>query len=181
MGGSQGGQEFRKRMERIEALLHEVERYADPAAREHTRELVQAVLGLHGAGLERILETVAAAGESGLATIDALGRDDLAGSLLLLHGLHPVDVETRVRQALDRVGQYVRSQGGHVELVGTVGGVVRLRLHARSSSAAALRSAVEEAIYAKAPDVAGVEIEAVTNGPPTEDGRARIALPLLRG
>src|SRR5215468_10106442 len=107
MVGSFDGQEFRKRMERIEVLLQEVESYADPAAREHTRELVQAVLGLHGAGLERILETVAE-GESGLATIDALGRDDLAGSLLLLHGLHPVDVETRVRQALDRVRPHVR-------------------------------------------------------------------------
>src|SRR5262245_40748649 len=105
MVGSLDGQGFRKRLGRIEALLHEVERYADPAAREHTRELVQAVLGLHGDGLERILETVAE-GESGLATIDALGRDDLVGGLLLLHGLHPVDVETRVRQALDGVRPY---------------------------------------------------------------------------
>ena len=181
MADAPNDREFRKRMGRIETLIQEIERFPDAGARAHTREIVQTLLDLHGAGLERILEHLAAAGDTGLAMIDSLARDELVGSLLLLYGLHPLDVETRVRQALDRVRPYVRSQGGHVELVGTVGGVVRLRLHARSSSAAALRSAVEEAIYAKAPDVAGVEVEALPNGPPAEDRRARIALPLLRG
>ena len=48
--------EFQARLQRLDALLQAVERFADPAAQAQTREIVQAVLDLHGAGLERILE-----------------------------------------------------------------------------------------------------------------------------
>ena len=92
---------FQTRLQRIDALLREVERYADPAARSHTREIVQAVLDLHGSGLDRVLGHLEAAGKEGVAILDACARDEVVSGLLLLHGLHPLDVETRVRQALD--------------------------------------------------------------------------------
>src|SRR5262249_27957987 len=126
-------------------------------ARARTREIVQALLDLHGAGLERILEHVASAGDPGLGVIDALGRDDVVGGLLLLYGLHPVDLETRVRQGLDAVRPYLRSHGGSVELLGVTEGVVRLRLlggcDSCPSSARTLEAAIEDAIYVRAPDV----------------------------
>jgi Fe-S cluster biogenesis protein NfuA len=172
-------------MERIESLIHEVERFPDPKAREHTREIIQAILDLHGAGLERVLEKVAEAGGTGLEIIDALAGDDLVGSLLLLYGLHPQDTETRVRQALDKVRPYLRSHGGNVELLGVVQGVVRLRMQGSCqdcpSSAATLKGAIEEAIYDKAPDVTAIEVEeAAGNGQQVGNGRARVALPVLR-
>ena len=72
------------------------------------------------------------------------------GGLLLLHGLHPLDLEARVRQALDKVRPYLRSHGGNVELLGVDEGVVRLRLegscHGCPSSAATMRQTIEEAI-----------------------------------
>ena len=77
------------------------------------------MIELHGAGLERILDKLADAGDAGLALIDALAEDDLVGSILLLHGLHPLDLETRVRQALDKVRPLLRSHGGNVELLGS--------------------------------------------------------------
>ena len=50
-------------------------------------------------------------------------------SLLLVHGLHPYSVETRVEQALASVRPYLGSHGGDVELLGVSDdGLVRLRL-----------------------------------------------------
>ena len=61
------------------------------------REIVQAVLDLHGAGLERILGHLADAGDR-RRVLDACARDEVVGGLLLLHGLHPLDLEERVLQ-----------------------------------------------------------------------------------
>ena len=96
--------------------------------------------------------------------IEQFGDDELVGSLLLLYGLHPVDLETRVRQALDKTRPYLRSHGGNVELAGVdPTGVVRLRLqgscHGCPSSAMTLKLAIEKAIHEAAPDVAGIEVE----------------------
>jgi Fe-S cluster biogenesis protein NfuA len=157
-------------MQRVEALVQGLERCPDPAARTQARELLQAVLDLHAAGLEKILEHLASTGEAGLALIDGLARDELVGSLLLLHGLHPLDLETRVRQALDRVRPYLHSHGGDVELLDLSEGAVRLRMngscHGCPSSAATLKSTIEEAIYAAAPDVAAIQVEGATEPPP---------------
>ncbi len=186
MAASLDDREFRQRMERIESLLREVEQVPDPTARARTREIVQAILDLHGAGLERMLEHIAAAGDAGLALIGSLAQDDLVGSLLLLYGLHPLDVETRVRQALDKVRPYLRSHGGNVELLGVAGGVVRLRMEGSCdgcpSSAATLKLSIEEAIYDKAPDVTAIEVEGDTAGEAQAgNGWAKVALPMLRG
>jgi hypothetical protein len=48
----------------------------------------------------------------------------------LLYGLHPVDFETRVMQALEKVRPYLQSHGGSVDLLSVDEGVVRLRLRA---------------------------------------------------
>src|ERR1700693_5941776 len=103
MAGPRNDRDVRQRMERIEILLREAEESADPQTQGRTREIVQTVLDLHGSALERMLETIAEAGAPGLAMIDALARDGLIGSVLLLYGLHPLDLESRVRQALDGV------------------------------------------------------------------------------
>jgi Fe-S cluster biogenesis protein NfuA len=177
--------EFRQGIQRIEGLIQQVERYPDPAAKAHTRDIVQGVLDLHGAGLEKMLAILAEAGEPGLAMIDKLASDDLISSLLLLYGLHPLDVETRVRQALDKVRPFLRSHGGNVELLSTEGGVVRLRLQGSCdgcpSSAVTMKTSIEEAIYEKAPDVAAIEVEGdETPVPvPTAIGSIRVALPVL--
>ncbi len=98
--------------------------------------------------------------------------DPLVGSLLLLYGLHPVDLETRVHQALEKVRPLLKSHGGNVDLLGIDDGVVRLKLqgscHGCPSSAQTLHNAIEEAIYEFAPDVAELKVEgvAVPSTPP---------------
>ena len=156
--------EFQQRIQKIEALVLRIEQLADSDARASAVELFQLVMDLHGAGLERMMEIAFEAGDSGRSCIDKFARDDLVGSLLLLYGLHPLDLETRVMEALDRIRSTLRSHGGTVELLGINDGVVRLRLDASgngcSSSAQTMKAAIEEAIYDRAPDIAGLEVEA---------------------
>src|SRR5207237_5908239 len=151
----------------IESLIGALEALPDPAARATAMEAIQAVLELHGAALSRMLELVTGqAGEQGDALLAALAGDDRVGNVLILHGLHPVDTATRVRQALDEVRPYLASHGGNVELVGVADGVVRLRLEGSCkgcpSSAATRRPAIETAIATDAPDVLEVTAEGVT-------------------
>ena len=62
------------------------------------------------------------------ALVDAFVADDLVASLLLVHGLHPHDVDRRIEDALDSVRPYLGSHGGDVNLLGVDGDVVRLRV-----------------------------------------------------
>jgi Fe-S cluster biogenesis protein NfuA len=176
--------EFQARLERLDALLRESEHSADPAARSRLQEVVRAILDLHGAGLERVVEHLEDAGDCGRAILDACASDALVAGLLLLHGLHPLDVEARVRQALDGVRPYLQAHGGNVELLRVDGNVVRLQLHGNChgcpSSAATMKQTIEEAIYGKAPEVTAIEVAGEAARPPTpDDSRARVALPIL--
>ena len=140
---------------RVEGLLGELESVPDPAARELALATVQAVLELYGEGLGRIVERV------GDLEVTALAADELVEHLLLLHGLHPVSVEQRVRDALDGVRPYLGSHGGDVELVDVADGVARVRMHGSCegcpASAMTLKLAIEEAVLRAAPDVEAVE------------------------
>lgn len=155
--------DIKRRIERLETLIQDLDRLTDPVAREQAREVVQTLLDFHGAAVSRLLDRIAALGEPGHTLIAALADDEVVSSLLLLYGLHPLDLEARVRQALERVRPYLRAHKGDVELVGVVDGVVRLRMqgscHGCPSSALTLKNAIEEAIFAAAPDVAAIEAE----------------------
>ena len=170
--------EFPEKLRRLEALVLQAERQSDPTARAHARDVVRALLDLHAVGLERLLEHVSAAGAVGTGIIDACAADDVVGGLLLLHGLHPLDLEDRVGQALEQVRPHLEAHGGGVELIAVADGIVRLRLDGECdcpSSAAAVRQTVEDALCARAPDAAGVEFE----GDPAATGTVRVALPLV--
>lgn len=153
-------------MERIEGLVRKIENLPDPEARASSLALLQALMEFHGAGIERMMELVAESGEAGFGIFDKFARDDLVGSLLLLYGQHPVPLETRITKALDKVRPYLDSHGGNVELLSVADGVVRLRMQGSCkscpSSAMTLKLAIEEAIYAAAPDVVSIEAEGVS-------------------
>jgi|SRR5580700_884128 len=154
---------FARRLESIAELVQKIEAAADPSLRATARELVQLLMELHGAGLERTLEIICSAGEPGTKIIDSLGRDKSVASLLVLYGLHPVDLETRVTQAVEKARSDLRSRSGELDFVSFSDGVVRLRLHANGhgcgSTAESLKVIVEQAVYAGAPDVALLVIE----------------------
>jgi Fe-S cluster biogenesis protein NfuA/nitrite reductase/ring-hydroxylating ferredoxin subunit len=139
-----------ERIAQVERLLEEVD--------ETGTELVQALLDLYGEGLRRIVERV---------DPRALTDDELLSHLLLVHDLHPVPVEERVREALESVRPYLDSHGGNVELVGVDDeGVVHLRLggscNGCPSSTMTLKLAIEDAIQRMAPEVERVAAEGVS-------------------
>jgi Fe-S cluster biogenesis protein NfuA len=98
---------------------------------------------------------------------DAFVGDELVSHLLMLHGLHPDDVENRVQDALESVRPYIQSHGGSVELIGVSNGVVKLQLggHCKGcpSSSLTLRTAVEDAIRAVAPEIVRIEADGVAD------------------
>jgi Fe-S cluster biogenesis protein NfuA len=182
--------EFQKRVQNIEGLVRKIETLTDTQARASAIDLMQSLMELHGAGLERMMEIAWKAGEPGREIIDSFARDDLVGSLLLLYGLHPLDLEARVAGALNKVGPFLRSQGGSVELLGITDGRVRLRLERSSggcaSTAQALKRAVEDAIYEAAPDLTSLEVESAADHPaisgfvPLENLRGKSGAPVVQ-
>ncbi len=155
--------------ERIDALIEGLAAAppgpaAPGRAREQAEELVRAVTDLYGAGLERLLEIAYDSGRLDDELLDRLAADELVASLLLVHGLHPYDVRTRVEQALESVRPYLGSHGGDVELLDvTDAGEVQLRLLGSCdgcpSSSVTLELAVQDAIEAAAPEIVSIEVE----------------------
>lgn len=145
--------------ERIAGLLADLGAHADPRVTERAEEVVRLLLELYGAALQRVM-TVAAA-EPKVA--DSLADDELVASLLILHGLHPLDVAERVRRALDTVRPYLGSHAGGVQLLGVENDVVRLRLEGSCdgcpSSTVTIKNAIERAIGEAAPEITAVEVE----------------------
>jgi Fe-S cluster biogenesis protein NfuA/nitrite reductase/ring-hydroxylating ferredoxin subunit len=174
-------QQLTERVGRIETLLEEIESFEDPAARAKTAEMVQTLLELYGEGLGRIVESVGRLGSEDLK--DELLGDELITHLLLLHGLHPVDLETRVLGALDEVRPYLESHGGNVQFLGIGEGVARVRLEGSCdgcpSSTMTLKLAIEEAVQRAAPELEGVEAEGVAE-PPPQPTMAFVAAPTMR-
>lgn len=155
--------DFREDMQRIGGLVQEIESIADPAVRATTKDLVQLLMDLHGAALEKVLDIVAEAGEPGMGIIDRLGRDSLVSSLLILYGLHPEDLASRVVKAVDKLRPQLRKQGCELELLGVNDGAIRLRVesgsHTCGSTAKTVQATVEGAIYDAAPDMTSLVIE----------------------
>lgn len=175
--------EIQERLARIEELIHAVDAIDDDKVRSQTRELIEALLEMQGAGLERLMEIIYDSGPAGQSMIDELGRDDLVSGLLLVHGLHPLDLESRVRNALEKVGPRLAQHGGSVEFLEvTPAGALKLRLagncHGCPSSILTLKFSIEEAIYAAAPDITSLEVEGATPLEPESDNGTNETTPV---
>ena len=164
--------QLQERIQRIATLTREIDERGAPDVRASVTELLECVMELHGAAFERLMELVSRSGDAGDRIVDSFVRDELVSSLLLLYGLHPQDLETRVQAAVEKVRPSLRSHGGEVELLGISEGVVRLRLEKKGNhgSSANLKSTLEQAIYEAAPDVLEVICEGVADEPPGGGG-----------
>jgi Fe-S cluster biogenesis protein NfuA len=155
--------DFRERIQQMAELAADLEKISDDKIRASAKELVHLLMELHGAGLERIMETVFAEGELGAPMIDKLSREPLVSSLLVLHGLHPDDFETRVTNAVETLRPRLRKQNVEVELLEASEATVRVRVtpaaHSCGSTTSTLRTSVEEAVYEAAPEVGSLVIE----------------------
>ena len=149
---------------RVERLLDELAACAEPAVVERVRELVQRLVELYGAGLARVLAIARQDAPDGRGElVDRLGRDPLVGRLLLIHDLHPLPVDARVTQAVERVRAMAALRGVTIAPIALTGEAVRVRLTAVSQACAGATGEVEQvlrrALADLAPEVARVELE----------------------
>ena len=152
----------REMSEQIGTLLDDLSQTAMPAVTQRVEELLSCVLALYGAGLDRIGDHLDP------ETRRELADDELVGPLLVLHDLHPDDVDTRVQRALDQVRPYLGSHAGGVALSGVdENGIVHLQLEGSCdgcpSSALTVKNAIEDAVLLAAPDVVAVEAEGMVD------------------
>jgi len=167
---AQGHSNVRQVGDRIEVLLGELRASAPRDVAEKVEEVVGLLVELYGAGLERILEIV---NENDAVAAPLLNRfidDKFIESLLVLHGIHPVDVDTRIEEALDKARPYLGSHAGGVEYLGIdEDGVAHLKLegscHGCPSSTVTVKLTLEQAIAEAAPEVIRVEVDGVAEAP----------------
>ena len=154
--------EFHVRSERIEQLAAKLEQAADPELHATATELLQCVMELHGAGLERLMQVLSESDTAGSLT-DKLLDDNLVSSLLLLHNLHPQELPARVHAALEKVRPQLELQSCQAELVDIQDRVVSLRLLHQGggchSTANTMAAALEDAITEAAPDAERIIVE----------------------
>jgi len=139
-------------VQKIEVILDEL-RQADPQWRESAEEIIRLLMQLYGAGIARTIEML------GPEAAVRLADDKLVSSLLLLHGLHPVDAQSRIQEALQRIER--RLDG--VRLSVTVGSdevaQVRVEWNGGAPPPPTLGAMIERGVAESAPDIGGVEIE----------------------
>ncbi len=176
--------DLRSVSDQIENHLKQLAGHADRQVVERTEELVGLLMRFYGAGLTRVLEIVTDDGAHQPELLGRLGDDELVSSLLILHGIHPLDVETRVERAIDRVRPYLGSHGGDVELLGVEGEVAHLRMQGTCSTCPAsqvtLDLALEKAILEAAPELSRVEAEGLEVAAPAALPTAGPATPLIQ-
>jgi Fe-S cluster biogenesis protein NfuA len=149
---------------RLGELIRALDGVPDPAPREIARELLALVLDLHSVGLAKLTEIIAKA-EGGTAMLARLAEDERVSAMLLLHGLHPDDVETRVRRAIDGLRPHLGVHGLRLDVLEIAKGAVRLQL--RGSGAATIKppliwtlpGEIEDAVMEAAPEVERILID----------------------
>jgi len=148
--------------EQLSALLESIEQHPDADFRDRVRELVYSVVELHHGALQRILE-MAGARDDGEELLEQLSNDELVRAVLMVHGLMPQDLESRVLAALDHAREHLKPYDADVELVGIRESVARLRLIGGAASTnvstAVLKGEIEQALHELAPDLLNVEYE----------------------
>jgi hypothetical protein len=146
-GAFDGGFDAQAAGERVETLLAELRTRAGPGVADTAEELVGCLVRLYGAGLASIMRLIG--DDSKLKA--RLIADPLVDSLLLIHDLHPLDVGTRIRRALGRLGI------GAELLSIDDDGVALVRL-ANGHGHANVEADVERAVADAAPETTGVRI-----------------------
>lgn len=151
---------FREKLRRLGVLIGELDSVEKSSA--STRELIQLILDVHGAALERMMEIVFESGAPGEGIIQKAGQDEMVRHLLLLHSLHPDSLETRVMSALDGAKPQLRKHNAEAEIVDMGEGAVEIRLrisgHACGSTESSLKLLLEEIVYDHAPDLASLKV-----------------------
>jgi Fe-S cluster biogenesis protein NfuA len=147
---------------RLQELIEQIQSQPNPAARVLLQDCLQSLLAFYGDGLTRILKYMQSAGANGQEMLERLLHDQTVSGILLIHGLHPVSLDTRLRRALEKVRPYMQSHGGNIELLSLESDVARVKLEGTCktcpSSAITLELAVRREVEAACPDLLSFEV-----------------------
>ena len=105
---------FQDQIRQLGKLITQFDQMPEGPQRAACKELVQLLMDVHCAGLERVMEIVFDDPVSGRAIVDNLAKDPVVSSLLVLYSLHPDDLETRVRKAVEHMLPRLRKRVGKV-------------------------------------------------------------------
>ncbi len=153
--------ELRAESAQMEYLLDELRDLVPMPAWQRIERVLRVTIALHAAGLAHALDFARRAGAS--TDFDELiAGDELLGSLLSLHGLHPLPTEERVRRTIEAVRRdlaigddalaFVDCDDGAVKLVANAG------LGGGAMSPHLAEGVIRRAIEAAAPEVTSIEI-----------------------
>lgn len=155
--------EFQGSMQKIEALIGKLEDSADPATRANAKELVSALMDVHGGCLSRMVDVLKNSGEAGQAALRVFQSDPLVRNILILYELHPIELRERVEQAVDKfLGSY-KAEDVTIRRLRIEDGIVRLQYASstKGCGSGALKPALEAMLLEAAPDAAGIYVEDV--------------------
>jgi hypothetical protein len=127
----------------LEAMLARLHETVPQEHRVTVDAVLRRIVSLYGAGLDHALR-LARRSAADPASFDVLVmRDELLASLLLVHGLHPLPTEDRVRKAL----AIVEVELGHTLAIESIAdGVLELRADAPLGGGAVARDVNERVI-----------------------------------
>ncbi|MCX2969195.1 MULTISPECIES: hypothetical protein [Streptomyces] len=185
----------REQVGRAEELLGGLDALPDSAAAARARETVEALVGLYGDCLARVLRHAAAADDAGAGGAGAddagadgagggvaarasagaslvrrLADDELVGHLLLVHDLHPDPPDVRARRALDGLAEHLRGLGLELEVARLTGVAAHVRLTGATKGCSPPpvppERTVRDALAGAAPELADVRVERATDAAP---------------
>ena len=163
--------DFQQCVQKIGERVQELESIADPAMRGAAKELVQLLMEMHASALERVLEIVFESSDGGIRVIDELGHDPVVSSLLVLYGLHPEELQTRVERKLAEIRSPLFKMGAEVKTAKVIGSEVRLQVsiegHSCGSTTRNVKAMIEEAMYLAAPDLTSLVLEGLEEPSPS--------------
>ncbi|MEU9079503.1 thioredoxin [Kitasatospora sp. NPDC004745] len=119
---------------------------AGSGAEQAGEQLVRELMEFYGEGLARLVP------ELPPPALSRLLDDPAVAGLLILHELHPEDVDTRIRRALDSLPE-------PLEVLGFEPAAGTLRLRRTASGCGCGEAEVEAALACHAPEVTSLELE----------------------
>ncbi|HEX2675917.1 MAG TPA: hypothetical protein VHM19_04740 [Polyangiales bacterium] len=144
---------FAASMQRLGELIEQAEADSDQERVAPARELLSATLEVHEHGLRALLDALrAATGEQAPILLRALAHESSVASLLLLHGLHPDGLATRVERALSLAHASLPGGGATARVETIDAEQVRIRIEGSEPAGVALRHSVERLVATHAPD-----------------------------
>src|SRR5262245_56771115 len=94
---------IRAASDRLDSILQALASHADPHVRQQADDVVGLLMSLQGVAFQRILTLAADPAAGGPALVGRIAEDPLIGPLLLVHGIHPYGIESRVSRRLEQL------------------------------------------------------------------------------